>query len=203
MGRKPFFSGSEGKGGCRNLIGPAQLWGAIGGPGIGGELRFSELLNGVLGGLADSVERNALVSSWKSLEQFDRATEEAGGRLEAAAVDAVGRFAVVMLQVHVGAGKLDEGFVKDIPFAIRSQPDVLENIVGFVIGLPVEKPEIFEVAGVPGRIAVPSGHPRSNPLVFTHGVCRSTNHRVRGADRAKNITDRLGSGGGSAMMEVL
>ena len=123
--------------------------------------------------------------------------------MEAAPVDVVGRFAVVMLQVHVGAGKLDEGFVKDVPFAIRSQPDVLKNVVGFVIGLPVEKPEIFEVTGVPGRIAVPSAHSRSNPLVFTHGVYRPTNHRVREADRAKNITDRLGSGGGSAMMEVL
>jgi hypothetical protein len=116
--------------------------------------------------------------------------------LEAVAVDAVGRFAVVMLQVHVGAGKLDEGFVKDIPFAIRSQPDVLENVVGFVIGLPVEKPKIFEVAGVPGRIAVPSGHPRSNPLVFTHGVCRSTNHRVRGADRVKTSPTGLAPAAG-------
>jgi hypothetical protein len=177
--------------------------GAIGSPGIGGEVRVDELLDGMVGGLADSAQGNALISGRKCLEQFDRATEEARGRLEAAAVDAVGRFAVVMLQVHVGAGKLDEGFVKDIPFAIRAQPDVLENIVGFVIRLPVEEPEIFEVAGVPGRIAIPSGHLCSNPLVFTHGVCGSTNHRVRGADRAKNITDRLGSGGGSAMMEVL
>ena len=48
LGRKPFFSGSAGKGGWRNLIGPAQARGAVGGPGIGGELRFSELLNGVL-----------------------------------------------------------------------------------------------------------------------------------------------------------
>ena len=118
-------------------------------------------------------------------------------------MDAVGRFAVVMLQVHVGAGKLDEGFVKDIPFAIRSQPDVLENIVGLVIGLPVEKPKIFQVAGVPGRLAFPSGHPRSNPFVFTHDVCRSRNHRVRGADRAKNVAERLGCSLGAAMMEAL
>ena len=118
-------------------------------------------------------------------------------------MDAVGRFAVVMLQVHVAAGKLDEGFVKDIPFAFLSQPDVLKNIVGFVIGLPVEKPKIFQVAGVPGRIVVPSGHPLSNPLVFTHDVCRSRNHRVRGADRAKNVAERLGCGLGAAMMEAL
>lgn len=68
LSRKPFFSGSAGKGGWRNLNGPAQLRGAVGGPGIGGELRFSKLLNGVLGGLADSVEGNALVSGRKSLE---------------------------------------------------------------------------------------------------------------------------------------
>ena len=48
-------------------------------------------------------------------------------------MDAVVRFPVVMLQVHVGAGKLDEGFVIKIPLPFRPQPDVLENIVGFVI----------------------------------------------------------------------
>jgi hypothetical protein len=56
---------------------------------------------------------------------------------------------------------------------------------------------------VPGRIVVPSGHPLSNPLVFTHDVCRSRNHRVRGADRAKNVAERLGCGLGAAMMEAL
>ena len=68
LDRKPFFSGSAGKGGWRKLSGPAQLRGAVGGPGIGGELRFSELLNGVLGGLADPVEGNALISAGKTLE---------------------------------------------------------------------------------------------------------------------------------------
>jgi hypothetical protein len=49
---------------------------------------------------------------------------------------------------------------------------------------------------VPGRIVVPSAHPRSNPLVFTHGVCRSTNHRVRGADRVKTSPTGLAPAAG-------
>ena len=53
-------------------------------------------------------------------------------------MDAVVRFPVVMLQVHVGAGKLDEGFVIKILCPLRPQPDVLEDIVSLVIRLPVE-----------------------------------------------------------------
>ena len=123
--------------------------------------------------------------------------------MEAAAMDAVVRFPVVMLQVHVGAGKLDEGFVIKILCPLRPQPDVLEDIVSLVIRLPVEELEIFQVAGVPRRAAFPSGHPRRNPFVFTHGVEESRNHRGRRADRAKNVAEWLGGGFGAAMMKTL
>ena len=184
LGRKPFFSRSTGKGGWRNLIGPAQLRGAVGGPGIGGELRFSELLNGVLGGLADSVEGNTLVSCWKSLEQFRGTKEEGGGGAEAASVDTVRGFAMVVLQVDVGAGELDERFVVGVERSFRSEPDMLEDVVGGVVLLRVEEAEIFDVARMPTAVGGYSGEARGEFFVFAHGA-GPTNHTGRGADRAK------------------
>jgi len=172
-------------------------------PGVGSEAGFFEGRCRIEGHGNNFVDGETFITRGKCLEQFDRAAEKAGGRLQPASVDAVRRFAAVMLQMHVRTGELDEGLVEDILLAIRPEPDVLEDIVRGVVFLPVEEPEVFKVAGVPGRVASPSGHPRGNPLVFTHGVCGSTNHRVCGADRVKNVTDRLGCGGDSANMTVL
>ena len=82
-------------------------------------------------------------------EQFRRPPEQARGRTEALAVDAMVRFAVMVLQMDEAAGELDECFVKDKVLAFGIEPDVLKNVVRGVVVLRVEKPEVFEITRMP------------------------------------------------------
>lgn len=118
----------------------------------------------------NGVHGDALVTRGKSCQQFGRSSEKARGRPQAPPVDAVARGAVVVLQVHVASGELDESFVKNVPFPVRTEPDVLEDIVGLVVGLRVEEPEILDVARMPRARVVPTGEASGNGLVFAHRV---------------------------------
>jgi hypothetical protein len=75
----------------------------------------------------------------------------------------------MMLQVDEATGKLDKGFVKDIALAGRTEPDMLEDIVGFVIFLRIEESEVFEVARMESSGRVHVRHAGGNALVLTHG----------------------------------
>jgi hypothetical protein len=114
----------------------------VGGPRVFGVIVPDESGGGGLGGLADFCEGDAFVVLGKSFEQFDGAEEEAGGGAEAASVDAVRWFAVMVLEMDKPAGELDERFVKGVMSAIRPEPDMLENVVRLVVALRVEEPEI-------------------------------------------------------------
>lgn len=84
-------------------------------------------------------------------------------------MDAVFRFAVMVLQVDEAAGELDEGFVKNMAPAVRSEPDMLEDIVRGVIFPIVEQAEVFEVARMPRGIRFPAGELRGDFVVLAHG----------------------------------
>lgn len=152
-------SGRKGEGG-----------GCGGVPRIFGEVGGFECLGGAEGHYNNFIDHDAFVVPWESAEQFRGAAEESGGRLQAASMDAMMRFAAVVLEVDVGAGELNEGFVVGVGCAGRSQPDVLEDIVGGVIFVRVEEAKVFHVAGVKSGAAV--GAERSDFLsnfcVFTH-----------------------------------
>jgi len=154
-----------------------------GGPGVLGELGAGEGFGGFLGGAADDFQRDAFVFVGEGFEQFRGTEEEAGGGAEAVSVDAVRGFAVLVLQVDVGAGELDEGFVVSVESAVRAEPDVLQNVVGGVIFLRVEEAEILHVAGVPAA-AGESGNLRGDLFVFAHGA-RERKHRRGRAHRGK------------------
>ena len=75
---------------------------------------------------------------------------------------------MMVLQMHVAAGELDERFVKDVALAARSEPDVLQDIMRLEILLFVEEAEVFEITrveSVRGRLC---SHTRCNALVFSH-----------------------------------
>ncbi len=84
-------------------------------------------------------------------------------------MNAMSGFAVVVLQVDEAAGELDERFVKDVALAVRSEPDVLEDIVRGVILLRVEKTEVFEVARMKSAEGINARHLRGDALVLAHG----------------------------------
>ena len=156
----------------------------IGRPGVLREACANEGGDGFVRGAADHSERDAFVLVGKSLEQFRGTKEETGGGAEAASVDTMRGFAMVVLQVDVGAGELDERFVVGVERSFRSEPDVLEDIVGGVVLLRGEGAEIFDVARMPTAVGGYSGEARGEFFVFAHGA-GPTNHTGRGADRAK------------------
>lgn len=117
-------------------------------PRIFGEVGGFQCLGGVQSHDNNFLDLDAFVVSRESAKQFRGAAEESGGRPQAASMDAMMRFAAVVLEVDVGAGELNEGFVVGVGCAGRSQPDVLEDIVGGVIFVRVEEVEVFHVAGV-------------------------------------------------------
>ena len=141
----------------------------VGGPRVFGVVVPDESGGGGSGGLADFCEGDAFVVLGESFEQFDGAEEEAGGGAEAASVDAVRGFAVMVLEMDEPAGELDERFVKDVMSAIRPEPDVLENVVGLVVALRVEEPEIPEVARMPAAGGLLPGDLCGDAVVFAHG----------------------------------
>ena len=63
-------------------------------------------------------------------------------------MDPVQGIPVVVLQMHEPAGELDQGLVINMPLATGADPHMLEHVVRRVVGLRVEEPEIFEIAGV-------------------------------------------------------
>lgn len=140
--------------------------------------------DGLVRGATDHGERNAFVVFGEGFEQLRGTKEEAGGGAEAASVDAMGGFAMVVLQVDVGAGELDERFVVGVERSFRPEPDVLEDVVGGIVLLRVEEAEIFDVARMPTAVGGDSGEARGELFVFAHGV-GPTNHTGRGAHRAK------------------
>jgi len=150
-----------------------------------------ELVGGIEGGLAHDGEGDAFVVLGESFEQFDGAEEEAGGGAETASVDAVRGFAVMMLQVDEAAGELDEGFIVSVEGAVRAEPDVLQNVVGGVVFLRVEEPEVFEITRVPSAGGVAAGDLRGDLLVFAHGACGQQSTRRVAASAAKG---RAGAG---------
>ena len=78
-------------------------------------------------------------------EVFCAELEEARGGAEAGGVFGVAGVEVVLLQVDVGAGDLDEGFVEKGVAVVAAEPEVFEDIVGLVVLGGVEA---GEVAGV-------------------------------------------------------
>ena len=157
----------------------------IGRPGVLGEVGFDEGGGGDLRGVADLREGDAFVMGGEGLQKFDGAEEEAGGGAEAASVDAVRGFAVMMLQMDEAAGELDEGFVKDVAFAVRTEPDVLEDVVRGVVAPRVEEPEVFEVARMPASARLEAGDLRGDLVVFAHGVLGQESTRRAAASAAK------------------
>ena len=107
-------------------------------------------------------EGEAFVNGRKAGQQFRGATEESRRRAEAPAVDAVCGLAMVVLQMHVAASELDEGFVEDMALALGIEPDVFEHVVGLVIFLHIEEAEVFEVAGVVSALVSLPRHARAD-----------------------------------------
>jgi hypothetical protein len=113
----------------------------------------------------------------EGVQKFDGAQEEAGGGAQAASVDAVPWFAVMVLEVDEAAGELDEGFVENVLLAVGAKPDVFEDVVCGVVFARVEEAEVFQVAGVPrgGGVGGMSGEARGDLVVFAHGAgCQQT-----------------------------
>jgi hypothetical protein len=142
--------------------------GAGGVVGILGEGTRLEKIGGGQGRGHDIRQAQAFVFGRKDGEQLGGATEEAGGRTQASAMDAVGGFAAVVLQVNVAAGELDEGLVKNMALALGVEPKVLEHVVRLVIFLRVEETEVIQVAGMEAALMAPPRHAGGDARVFAH-----------------------------------
>jgi len=79
---------------------------------------------------------------------LDAAEEKADGGLKAAAVFWMIGVERLEFQVDEGAGDLDEAFVEGVVFIAALQPEMLEDIVGFVVFGGVEAGEIALVARI-------------------------------------------------------
>lgn len=97
--------------------------------------------------------------------------EEARRRCQSASVDAVLRVGVVVAQVDETASELDQGFVVEMVGVGRCEPQVLEDVVGFVVVAAVEAGEVACVAWVPCRAASgrECGHVLLDSVRFFHG----------------------------------
>lgn len=84
-------------------------------------------------------------------------------------MNAMAGLAVMMLQMDESPGELDQCLVEDIVLSMRTQPDVFEDIVGGIVFLRVEEPEVFEVARMESGGAIHPRHARGDALVFAHG----------------------------------
>lgn len=79
---------------------------------------------------------------------------------------------VLFFQMHERAGDLDEAFEKTVVVILASQPEVLQNIMGFVVIATVEA---FEKTGVTGvnlrRVRFGERCDKClDAVVFRHGI---------------------------------
>src|SRR4051794_28263877 len=75
-----------------------------------------------------------------------REAEQAHRRAKPPAMHTVSRFAVVMLQMHEAAGRLDQSFEVVGVLRFRLEPQVLEDVMCFVVALLVPATEKAAIA---------------------------------------------------------
>lgn len=106
----------------------------------------------------------------KWVEVLQGEMEEAHSRAKTAAVLRMIRTQKLFLEVHKRAGDLDQSFEEKVIFVAPLQPEMLENIVRFVILPRIETTEITLVTGVKraGRIGAELLHKTVDSLTFFH-----------------------------------
>ena len=104
--------------------------------------------------------------------------KETHGGVKTAAVFGMIWPQVLLPEVHEGACVLDEALVEGVFGASDPEPEVLEDVVGFIIIAGVETSEIAEVVRIqvleriPGTLlrVVEGRHELGDALIFFHGL---------------------------------
>ncbi len=73
--------------------------------------------------------------------------------METPAIGGMLRSGELFFQMHEGTRDLDEAFKIKVVFVAAFQPEVLEDIVRFVVVAPVETLEIPSIAGMKNAVA--------------------------------------------------
>ena len=138
-------------------------------PGIDLKLRALEFGN-VLGAQPAAgfdIEPQVRRREGRNVAQGER--EEAGCRAQTLSVFGVPRPLVLLLEVNKGARELDQPFIKSIISIARLQPEMLENVVRFIVFGAVEAGEPAGVTGVePGFAARQAINHRLDSFAFFH-----------------------------------
>jgi hypothetical protein len=123
-------------------------------PGVAGEIGGGDFF-GVFGAeAAEGGHVQAQVARAVGGDVLDAAQEEADGGLEAAAMLRVLGMERLELQVDEGAGDLDEAFVKAVVFVAPLQPEMLQDVVGFVVFAGIEARKIALVTRIEVEIGI-------------------------------------------------
>lgn len=92
--------------------------------------------------------------------------------METPAIGGMLRSGELFFQMHEGTRDLDEAFKIKVVFVAAFQPEVLEDIVRFVVVAPVETLEIPSIAGMKNAAArgLKGLDKVCNAIVLRHGI---------------------------------
>ncbi len=163
--------------GVRGLSGKREVWEPLGRPGIfggifGGEFRDVRFAEGDERG-----DVEAMMCGGERRKIFYAEREEARGGAEAASILGVVGPEMLFLQMDEGAGDLDEAFEKGMVGTFRAQPELLEDIVGFVVFAAIKAGEETRVVRVEAGGGLSSEGPDvgGDAVAFFHRVCGAAN----------------------------
>jgi len=129
-----------------------------------GEMRLAKVQD------CGDVECEVIRGEWR--EPCDRGAENPDRRDKAASVVGVVGMLELLAKVDEGTSDLDETFVKFAVGPLGFEPEVFEDVVGFVVITTIEAMEKSEVAGVAvSRTAGDAkvGHEGGDAIGFLHG----------------------------------
>lgn len=131
------------------------------------------------------------------LEIFFGEPKEPHRRIHPPPVFRMGRAGMLFLQMHESAGCLDQPFEIIRILRFRPQPEMLEDVVSFVISLLIPAEKETDVARIPGnfarralrRRAAQLFHQSGNPLAFVHEALNLVSAEMTG-NRARIVFPR-------------
>jgi hypothetical protein len=122
-------------------------------PRVDAEFRSHNFFSPNRAELAHGYDVKAHVSRSEGRNIFDSQSKEPRSWMESSPIGRVVWSGVLFFQMDKGAGDLDEAFKKKVVFVPAFQPEVLEDIVRFVVVAPVETLEIPGIAGMENAAA--------------------------------------------------
>ena len=141
-------------------------------PRVDAELRGQDFFSPIRAEFAHGLDVKAHVSRAEWRNVFDSQREQSRRGMETPSIGGMPRSGDLFFQMHEGTRDLDEAFKIKVVFVAAFQPEVLEDIVRFVVVAPVETLEIPSIAGMKNAVArgLKELDKVCNAIVLRHGI---------------------------------